>query len=84
MPGQRHDLNKCTLHGEQASWPPTRRKFPSLTTAQLAIVVSAVAVIAVAGINAWWQARVNSRTSMPTEARRSWHASPRPTTTCWR
>lgn len=32
-----------------------------MTTAQLAIVVPAVAVIAVAGISAWWQARVNQQ-----------------------
>lgn len=32
-----------------------------MTTAQLAIVIPAIAVVAVAGINAWWQARVNQQ-----------------------
>ena len=32
-----------------------------MTTTQLAIVVPAVAVIAVAAINAWWQVRVNQQ-----------------------
>lgn len=32
-----------------------------VTTAQLAIVIPAIAVVAVAGINAWWQARVNQQ-----------------------
>lgn len=32
-----------------------------MTTAQLAIVVPAIAVVAVAAINAWWQARINQQ-----------------------
>jgi hypothetical protein len=50
------DLRNALLDGSDNEYD--RR----MTTAQLAIVVPALAVVAVAGINAWWQARVNQQT----------------------